>query len=575
MRTRLSILLACFLLAFHAPVLRAEDKISEPTSPAAPDAAGVTLAAPSETEKGPAAVKSSAKPQFTLPEVVITGDNQLTIGAKRLERHEDDVTRGSKELRGLSRSENDLPGLERQRTGLSALSPDAARDLAAILHGGVGTQGAWEGWGLVGGGLKGFQALLSAHGEMVKAAKVLDREARRRAVGWGAVFQGDPTEGILLRLSRGYEGERWDLPYQGDEDKRRWSVTEGDALVRLTSAWKAEFRACYRDTWVEPGSIEPSGYHTVERDGAARVQWEAREPWLDSLWAEGGGRVADGGFSEPALRHLDAAWTRAGARFQVGTRAGLEVSFGATRLGGVSAKTKGEPSLELEFLPDAATRVLLHGRAARLLPFFQTTQGIAPATVPSSGLPSPVFIRREAGLDLERRLDTRWTVSLGAKGWEEEGRSQWTEGGTILHRPLWTTMGRLRCWEIRSGLRAGLGGVYGFALEGRLSGAEDLSSIPRVATAWPRAQAQARLYRKTPKDTLTFTVRGVGRREANEGGGTTLSPYWTLGAEARRRLTDRLTVWVLGENLNGQSYEQLPGYGEPRFLARVGLEVIF
>jgi len=170
MRTRLSILLACFLLVFHAPVLRAEDKISEPAAPAAPDAAGVTLAAPSETEKGPAAVKPSAKPQFTLPEVVITGDNQLTIGAKRLERHEDDVTRGSKELRGLSRSENDLPGLERQRTGLSALSPDAARDLAAILHGGVGTQGAWEGWGLVGGGLKGCQALLSAHGEMVMSA---------------------------------------------------------------------------------------------------------------------------------------------------------------------------------------------------------------------------------------------------------------------------------------------------------------------------------------------------------------------------------------------------------------------
>jgi hypothetical protein len=301
--------------------------------------------------------------------------------------------------------------------------------------------------------------------------------------------------------------------------------SRGGRAGRLASAWKAEFRLAIEI----PGSNPVDRALGVSRGGTGRLgacPREAREPWLDSLWAEAGGRVADGGFAEPALRHLDAAWTRAGARVQVGTRAGLEVSFGATRLGGVGAKTKGEPSLELEFLPDAATRVLLHGRAARLLPFFQTTQGIAPATVPSSGLPSPVFIRREAGLDLERRLDTRWTVSLGAKGWEEGGRSQWTEGGTILHRPLWTTMGRLRCWEIRSGLRAGLGGVYGFALEGRLSGAEDLSPIPRVATAWPRAQAQARLYRKTPKDTLTLTVREWGgARRTREGGD--LVPYWT------------------------------------------------
>ena len=111
-------LLALSALSACAGLLRAEDQISVPSpvapAPAAAPGVAASQAASDEAAKAPNASKPAAKPQFTLPEVVITGDNQLTIGAKRLEHPEEDVTRGSQELRGLPRSDNDLPGLENQ-----------------------------------------------------------------------------------------------------------------------------------------------------------------------------------------------------------------------------------------------------------------------------------------------------------------------------------------------------------------------------------------------------------------------------------------------------------------------------
>ena len=44
--------------------------------------------------------RPTAVPEFSLPEVVITGKNELTIGAKRLDRRENDATLGSHDLTG-------------------------------------------------------------------------------------------------------------------------------------------------------------------------------------------------------------------------------------------------------------------------------------------------------------------------------------------------------------------------------------------------------------------------------------------------------------------------------------------
>jgi len=561
-----------------APCLHAEDVLSVPevATPANASDQGVSLPAPSESEKAPTAVKPSAKPQFTLPEVVITGDNQLTIGAKRLERHEDDVTRGSQELRGLSRSENDLPGLENQRTGLSALSPEAARDTVAILHGGVGTQSTWEGWGLLGMQLKGFRALLDAMGDQYGGVSLGDGKNRRKMAGWGGVLQAEPFEALQLRFSRDYRGHRNDLPYQSEIENRRASATEGDAVYRFAPNWKVDVRAFYWDTVLEPGRpFKADGFHTIEREGRARLEWDTQGAFLENCWGEAGGRSSGGNFDTSSLNRFDAAWGRAGLRLALLSKVSLDLSMGAVRLGGVDLPVKGEPKVELEILPDEATLLRLHGRSARELQLFQETQGSAAYTLPLSGFSTPGFIRKEGGVDVERRITEGLSASAGGRVWDEESHPQWTETDTILHRPIWESVGLLRCWEGRIGLKADLEHDLALQLDGRLSQAQNRSLDGKCATGWPRHQGTATLYRKTSKDYVGLTAKAAASREADSLGGVTLAPYWTLSLEARRALNDLLTVWADGENLTGQRYELVPGYPEPRFLVRAGIELIF
>jgi hypothetical protein len=249
--------------------------------------------------------------------------------------------------------------------------------------------------------------------------------------------------------------------------------------------------------------------------------------------------------------------------------------MGGTRLRGVDLPVKAEPKIELEILPNDATRIRLHARSARTLPLFQETQGVATYTLPLSGFAAPGFIRKEVGADVEHRLSERFSASAGARLWDEESHAQWTETTLLLNRPKWETVSLIRCWEGRFGLKADLGKEWACQADARLSQAQNRSLDGKCVTGWPRHQATATLFRKTAKDYVGLTARGVASREANSLGGNTLPPYWTLSLEARRALGDHWTVWANGENLTGQRYEILPGYPEPRFLIRAGLEVIF
>jgi hypothetical protein len=272
---------------------------------------------------------------------------------------------------------------------------------------------------------------------------------------------------------------------------------------------------------------------------------------------------------------LDAAWGKTGLRMALQSKIFLDLSMGATRLGGVVSKMKGEPKAELELLPGDATRVLLHVRSARTLPLFQETQGVAAYTVPLSGFASPGFIQGEVGGDVDRRLMERILFSVGARVWEEDSRSQWTESALAIGRPIWETVALLRCWEARVGLKADFGHDFALQVDGRLSEAKNRSGDGRLVTGWPRHQGVATFSRKTAKDYMGLTIKGVSSREADSSIFETLAPYWTLSLEARRALGNHWTVWAKGDNLNGQKYELLPGYPEPRFLVRAGLEVVF
>ena len=99
-----------------------------------------------------------------LPDVVITGENELTIGAKRSASVENDVSWGAQNLTDINRSNDDLPGLDKSLTALSTQETGVSRDATLILvHGGGGIPGTLGGWGLLGKDFTDMQFLLSGY----------------------------------------------------------------------------------------------------------------------------------------------------------------------------------------------------------------------------------------------------------------------------------------------------------------------------------------------------------------------------------------------------------------------------
>ena len=566
-----------FLLAvalLQSGRLSAADQISQPAPPeSAPEAAPEAPAA-APAEKAPPAARPTAQPQFTLPEVVITGDNQLTIGAQRLDRREDDVTLGSKDLRGLNRASDDLPGLDQSRTGVSALSPEPPRDTVGILHLGAGLKKSLEGWGLFGHQDKAFQILLKGFGDRYGGEVAGPGRTASDSLGWGAVLQAQPTDRLKFHFSRQFEQTHHDLPWQSGRENRKPVDLDGSAAWSFASDWTLSLKGAASDTRVDAADPLIPPVTARERRGSARVEYEGPS-WAESLWAEGGVKTSRIDLAPPVLSAYDDSWAKIGTRLRPSNKLGLTASWGFTRFAKLDLPDRGEPSVELEFLPLEATRVRIHWKSARSLPSFRDLEGEAFTTLPVNGLPVPGWIRDEIGGDLTHRWGDRLTATLGGRAWWEENRSQWEESSLLENRQVLESLGLVRLWEGTAGLEwTPLPSLVARA-DLRYGEAQDRSGTDLRVTGWARQQAQFSVGHSRPGASTRLFVMASGRREGDSSNPVPLSPYWTLGLETRRDLGGHVTLWGRADNLTGQRYEIRPGYPEPRFLARVGLEVVF
>ncbi len=567
------------ILAMMPARLGAEDAISQPPPPeTAPIKAEGGVPGASLVEKALPAARPTAQPQFTLPEVVITGENQLTIGAQRLERHEDDVTLGSRELRGLSRSGDELPGLDKARTGTSALSPEEPRDTAMALHLGGGIPESIEGWALLGHQLNGFGGLLHGYGEKCGGEDVASGKTAFESMGWGVVLQAAPHQRVSLRLSREYARDRNDMPWHSTRENRNRMDLDGEARWRFAPSWWASARGRFLDTRLEGADGSLSGYGSArarEREGRVRVQWDGSGPFAQGIWLEAGGRESRGDFIVPLLSRYDVAWGRLGVRFQPTRRLSLETAFGAKNISGRDLSGRGEPSAVLDFTLSENSRLKFHWRRELTLPTFQGIRGEAAHTSVQGGLPVPGFVKDDIGGEWSRRMADRVTVVLGGRGWREENLSQWNEPALDAHLQQLEVVGSIRAWEARMGLDVDLP-KRGYArADYLLSEGEDKTGAGKKLTLWPRHTGVLALGRDFSKGKAQCTFQAAARREGASSREASLPPYGILGFEFQRVMSKTLTIWARGENLTGTKYELRPGYPEPRFHARAGLEWVF
>ena len=254
-----------------------------------------------EGEKAPVSARPTSVPEFSLPEVVITGENELTIGASRLDRQENDVTLGSHDLTGIERGLNDLPGLNKTMTALSTEEAGPSKDSALVLHLGGGIPGTYGGWGLLGRDFKDIQTLLSGYystwaGQTSGPGLDGDQKA-----GGNLDMRFLPGEKLSFRIEGGYDYNQANLPYENSSSETRQGINfNGEALLKETELSQAQLKVNYTTTQLNGWDQALLSHQANELETQIRWEGENLNPFIENLSVEGGYRYAISNF--PLLR---------------------------------------------------------------------------------------------------------------------------------------------------------------------------------------------------------------------------------------------------------------------------------
>jgi len=583
--------LAAFFLAFIAafPVpgsAFAEDRIPqrEPalsstraTAEPTPSAEGIptrTRSAPREGEMTEAKPRPTKIPEFTLPEVVITGENQLTIGAKRLERSRDDVTIGTRELRGLDRPSDDLPGLEKRLTGLSARPGDDPRRSTLILHPGAGTPSSLGGWALYGHETDRARGVLMGDWADSRGETVATGRIREKRQGYGLDVTVFPARNLDLKFVREYSRRTVDLPYSASTLERRGAAFSARADWRFHEGWRTVLRAAARDLPIESG------------DGSARIRlrepeasWgfhgDFRHPFLEGMDLEG---VFLRSLCEPAtgVSRSDRFHGHLALRLKAGSHVSALARAGAMRATGFDFPPRLDAQGTLSILMGSSTRLGMTFRREREIqrmhaPFLDSLYA-----VPLSGLTPPLDVQREFILEIARKIGERWLVGLKHRQGRWGNRAQWTDasgGEDPVYLRTIQTLDEVDFRRIASSIE--FIPSEGWTVEARheWQWVEEVSGS-RLVTDTPLHEASLGVRRRWDRWESSGRLGGCSPMNAHGDFPGTYGSRLMLDLDARYRWTQRLSLWGQSSNITGRRYESIPGYPATRHQILAGFEVI-
>ncbi len=263
-----------------------------------------------EGEKAPVQNRPTAVPEFSLPEVVITGENELTIEAKRLDRKENDVTLGTHDLTGVDRAFNDLPGLSKTFTALATEEAGPAKDTALVLHMGGGIPDTYGGWGLFGQQFKDVQvSACPAFAPIGEGRPPRTGSLGDRRYGYGGQVDLFPSAPMNLLLGGNYQRLDAELPYQGSLRELHDSIDlDGTFHWKLSELTQAQLKLSNQSTYLDYWDQGPLSRQTGEFQAQAKLSGDALGSFFNQATVEMGGRHATSDFSAPAAKGYDWGW---------------------------------------------------------------------------------------------------------------------------------------------------------------------------------------------------------------------------------------------------------------------------
>ncbi len=577
----------------------AENLISTtPVSVPVPLSQAATLVKPSEIEMeqapqtlnqkpsqeegvtAPVASKPTEVPQFSLPDVVITGDNELTIGAKRLERPENDVTLGTRDLSDLNRSSNDLPGLDKTITALSTEDIGSPRASALILHLGGGDLGTYGGWGLFGQSFQAFEYLLSGGysnwgGE--PAGSGHDGEERAKI---GLDSELLPQGPLNLDLSANYEKADAELPYEGSlRESRAGLDLKGTLTTKLSNFTDLNFQIQDEQTQLTTWDINLSQANVNELEAKGRLSFDEINSFLKNISIEAGGRDATSSDLPPgAVGNYQWGWLEGSAQWKLGDEGILTTKFqGQSGGGGLDLPLRFYPSADFYWHLFEDTQLEFNYTNSRAIDDFYQSYMEADHVSAAMGFALPSEQINEFGFKWTQKVTDQSIFSIFGSDGEISNYHQWTDllpSGAVTYIQSDSTIGLI---DLK---KAGANFQFDFdrdlALSAKYQWEEGTNkSDGRNLTELPTDQFWVALLKTEENWDAKIGLQWVSARNAFETLPDHLPAYWTVGFSGSYHFERALSLWFSAENLLGESYQLEPGYDEPRFYTQAGIELIF
>jgi len=530
-----------------------------------------------EGEKAPVQARPTAVPDFSLPEVVITGENELTIGAKRLDRKENDVTLGSHDLSAAERAVNDLPGIDKTFTALSTEESGPAKDTALILHAGGGTPSTYGGWGLFGQQFKDIQYLLSGYysnwgGQATGTGFDGDRKYR-----FGLETNILPSDPLSFHFAGSYGQTDAELPYQNSlRELHQGLDLNGDSRWKLSDLVQVQAKVSYQTTALDYWDSTPENNQTQELEGHLKFSADDIDPVFNRFSLEVGGRHATSDFLTPVVGAYDWGWVALQAYVKNGESLGLTAKLQAQGGDGLDLPFKLFPSVDLMWRAFQSSQLDLYWQTDRYVDSFYKTFMDTEHISPEGGFPSPTEVTNEFGGRFTQKITERIIASVSGSVAQISNYHEWTDINALMPVNIqdYATLSNVQILKIGANIQ------WSFMKNWQAAAAYEWKQGTNNAgdgliTGLPTNRGVVSLYRGDDKLETRLSVQGASETQAYQSLPGTLPAYITLNLDATYHWTKELSLWLAGDNLLGQGYYLQPGYLEPQYHIRGGLEVIF
>jgi hypothetical protein len=531
-----------------------------------------------EGEKAPLQNRPTAVPEFSLPEVVITGENELTIGAKRLDRKENDVTLGSRDLTGVDRAVNDLPGLNKTFTALTAEEAGPSKNTAFILHAGGGSPNTYGGWGLFGQQFKDFQYLLNGYystwsGEATAGGFDGDKKYK-----YGLDIKLFPSSPFNLVLSGNMMTNDIELPYQGSVREVHQGSDQSGALIwKISNSIQAQMKVSNQPTTLTYWDSGLKTNQAQELEGQFKLTADEVDPFLNRLVLELGGRHANSDFPPSSASGYDWSWFGLQAQFKEGEDLSLTAKCQGQSGTGLDLPLQFFPVLDFTWRFFGKSQLNLYFQTDRYVDSFHNTFMPAEHISPLSGFPLPTEVSGEWGGRFTQKISEKIIVSISASSAQIRNYHQWTDLNPLTPSNI-QTYSTLAAVQMN---RAGANIQWSFMKDWQAAATyqwtqgSNNSGDGLNLTSLPTHRGILSLYRGDESLETRLELQAFSDRQAYDSASSTLPAAMTLGLDATYHISKTFSLWLNGDNLLGQAIEIQPGYLEPRFHVRAGLEVIF